>query len=136
MFRHRQRRWHLEHHADARPEQIQIQVLGKDVHTVEQNLTLRTLIGIKIVHPVQHTQERGLAATGRPDKRGDAAVVNRKTDLLKRLHFAIEEIEIPDANALAGTGARCFFHRGHALAPEEPGHRAKMPVCIGALSYP
>src|SRR3954447_2745661 len=86
----------LEHHAAARAEKIEVLLRGEDVLTIEQNLTLCALSGVEVVHAVENTQKRGLAAAGRADKGGDLAIVERQADVLQRRRIPVVELEIAD----------------------------------------
>src|SRR5262249_38500479 len=94
--RHRKRRRLLEHHADARAQEVQVLSRREDVLAVEQYLALGALARIEVVHAVEHAQQRGLAAAGRTDERRHLLLVERKRDALQRLALAIEEIEMLD----------------------------------------
>ena len=81
--RHREGRRLLEHHADARAQQIQVEPRIEDVLAVEQHLALGALAGIEVVHAVEHAQQRGLAAAGRADEGGDLLVGQVEIDALQ-----------------------------------------------------
>src|SRR6516162_4647003 len=51
--RHRKRRRLLEHHADARPQQVEVLARFQDVAAVQQHLALRPLIGIEVVDAIE-----------------------------------------------------------------------------------
>ena len=70
--RHR-REWRgpLEHHADAPPQPDRIDARIVDVLAVEQHVARDPASLRELVHAVQTTQERRLAAPGRADQRGD-----------------------------------------------------------------
>src|SRR5713101_4289282 len=91
--RHRKRRRLLEHHADARAQQIEILLGRKNVFAVEQNLARRALVGIEIVHAVEDAQQRGLPAARWSDEGGHLVLVEREADVLERAVLAVEEIE-------------------------------------------
>src|SRR5215470_206599 len=56
--RHRKWRRLLEHHADAGAQQIEILPGPQDIIAIEQHLSLRALVRIEIVHPVEDAQQR------------------------------------------------------------------------------
>ena len=56
----------------------------------------RALAGIQIVHPVQHPQQRGFAAPGRPDHPGHLALQKVQVDRFQRPVVAIEKIQVTD----------------------------------------
>src|SRR6185295_1844629 len=95
---HRERRRLLEHHADAGAQDIEVLPGRKNVLAVEQHLAGGALVGIEVVHPVEHAQQRGLAAAGGPDEGGDLVLVERDVDVLQRPMLAIEEIEVADGD--------------------------------------
>ena len=69
----------------------------EDVLAVEQDLALGALLGIEVVHAVEHAQQRGLAAARRADEgRRRLLVVERQVDVLQRLVGAVEELQVPD----------------------------------------
>ena len=121
--RHRERRRLLEHHADARAQQVEILLGRQDVLAVEQHLALGALVRIEIVHPVEDAQQRRLAAARRADEGGDLAGVERQADVLQRLAVAVEEVEVADRDPFLqpggidrrvgdgdGTVRRCDIH--------------------------
>src|ERR1700730_15985749 len=91
--RHRKRRRLLEHHADAGPQQIEIELGVENVGLVEHQLTGGALAGIEVVHPVEYPQQGRLAAAGRPDEGGDAMGAEREVDVLQRMVLAIVKIQ-------------------------------------------
>ena len=79
--RHRRERVRLlEHHADARPHLGRAQLPAVDVDAVELDPAGDLRARDHLVHPVQHAQERRLAAARRADERGDplAAIVSEQ----------------------------------------------------------
>src|SRR5262249_27391252 len=103
--RHRKRRRLLEHHADARAQQVKVLLVGENVLAVEQDLALRPLVGIEIVHAVENAQQRGLAAAGGTDEGGHPVLVERQTDGFERFIIAVVEVEVADGHLL-GQAAR------------------------------
>src|SRR6266481_6960092 len=104
--RHRKRRRLLEHHADPRPQQVEIELGVEDVGLVEHQLTDRALSRIEVVHPVENPQQRRFAATGRPDKGGDAIGAQREVDVLQRMVLAVIEVQIARGNLGGRVGQR------------------------------
>src|SRR5712692_6488130 len=102
--RHRKRRRLLEHHADPGAQQVEILPGRKNVLAVEQDVALGALVGIKIVHPIENTKQRGLAAAGWSDEGGDLALVERDVDVAQRFVGAVVEIEIADRNLFRQAG--------------------------------
>src|SRR6266404_613148 len=80
--RHRKRRRFLEHHADPRPQQVQVEPGFENVLAVEQHLTLGALTGIEIVHPIENAKQRRLAAARGTDEGGRLVGVERQADAL------------------------------------------------------
>src|SRR5262245_6277584 len=98
--RHRKRRRLLEHHADARAQEVEILLGGKNVLAIEQDVALRPLVGIKIVHPIENAQQRGLSAAGWADEGGDPVFVERQADAFERFAGPVIEVEIADRDLL------------------------------------
>src|ERR1700716_74374 len=119
--RHRKRRRLLEHHADPRAQQIEIELGIEHVGLIEHQPAGGALTRIKIVHPVEYPQQRRLSAAGRPDKGGDAVGAERKIDVLQRVVLAIVEIQITHGNLGAGFGDR--RHRRRRTAGNTHGYR-------------
>src|SRR5215831_11736404 len=92
--RHRKRRRLLEHHADPRPQQIEIETGIENVGLVQHQLADRALPRIEIVHPVEDAQQGRLAAARRSDEGGDAIGAQREIDVLQRMVFAVVEIQV------------------------------------------
>src|SRR5262249_21991804 len=88
----------LEHHADARAQEVEILLGGKNVLAVEQDVALRPLVGIKIVHPIENAQQRGLSAAGWTDEGGDSVFVERQAGAFERLAGPVIEVEVSDRN--------------------------------------
>src|SRR5580658_8152227 len=103
--RHRKRRRLLEHHADARAQQIEILLRRQNVDAVEQHFAGGALVRIKVVHAVEHAQQRRLAATGRADEGGDLVLVERQADRFQRSAVAIEEIQVAEGDLVGKAGA-------------------------------
>ena len=105
------RKWirFLEDHADAPPEIDHVQAGSVDVDAFNPDRAARNLRDIdEIVHPVQTTQERRLAAARRSDEGGDRSRRNAQVDVVQDLVRAVVEIEMLDldhaALALAASG--------------------------------
>ena len=99
--RHRKRRRLLEHHADAGPQQVEIDTRIDDVEAVELHLSFGVLVRIKVVHPVEHPQQRRLPAARRADEGRHLVLVERQGDALQRPGLAVEELEIADRHLVA-----------------------------------
>src|SRR5229473_784137 len=118
--RHRKRRRLLEHHADPRPQQIEVETGIEDVGLIQHQLADRALSGIEIVHPVEDAQQGRLAAAGRPDEGGDAMGAKREVDVLQRMVFAVVEIQAARGHLRRRFGQR---HRGRRSAGMTHGNR-------------
>src|SRR5262245_41537640 len=103
--RHRKRRRLLEHHADARAQEVEILLGRENVLAVEQDVALRPLVGIEIVHPIENAQQRRLSAAGWADEGGDLVFVERQADAFERFAGPVIEIEVADGD-LFGQAAR------------------------------
>src|ERR1700730_10417285 len=96
--RHRKRRRLLEHHADARAQQIEIKLGIEDVGLVEHQLTGGALARIEIVHPVENPQQGRFAAAGRPDEGRDAIVAEREVDDFQPSVLPVVELQVAGLN--------------------------------------
>src|SRR5262249_6368128 len=86
---------------DARAQEVEILLGRQDVLAVEQHLALGALVGIEVIHAVEHAQQGRLAAARRADEGGDLVLVERKADPLQGLGLAVEEVEVADGDLLA-----------------------------------
>ena len=125
--RHRERRRLLEHHADPRAQQIEVELGVEDVGLVQHQLPGGALARIEVVHPVEDAQQRRLAATGRADEGGDAVGAERQVDVLQRMVLAVIEVEVARrhlrcALPAAPPGGRRRSARAHGYG--EIGHFA------------
>src|SRR5256885_3299015 len=91
--RHRKRRRLLEHHADARAQQVEIESGVEDVGLVKHQLPGGALPWIEIVHPVENPQQRRLAAAGWPNEGRNAMGTERQVNVLQGMVLAIVEVE-------------------------------------------
>src|SRR6185436_13132248 len=91
--RHRERRRLLEHHANARAQEVEVLLGRENILAVEADLALRPLVGVEVVHAVENAQQRGFAAAGRADERGDPVLVERQADAFERFARAVIEVE-------------------------------------------
>src|ERR1700684_305390 len=92
--RHRKRRRFLEHHADPRAQEIEIELGIEDVGGIQHQLAGGALSRIEVVHPVENPQQGRLPAAGRTDEGGDAIGAEREIDVLQRVVFAVIEIQV------------------------------------------
>ena len=86
---------------------------------VEHDLADRALPRIERVHPVERAEERRLAAAGRTDERGDAALGDVEVDVLQRLELAVEEVQIADRQFGLRPRRHC---RRQAFLPQDRTH--------------
>src|SRR5712672_2496069 len=91
--RHRKRRRLLEHHADPRPQQVEVELGIEHVGLVQHQLAGGALARVEIVHPVENAKQGRLATTGRTDEGGHAMGAERQVDVLQRVVLAIVEVE-------------------------------------------
>src|SRR6195256_4633267 len=130
--RHRKRRRLLEHHADPRAQQIEIELGIEHVGLIEHQPAGGALTRIKIVHPVEYPQQRRLSAAGRPDKGGDAVGAERQVDVLQRVVFAV--VKIQAARADFGRSIRLSCHGRYITAWH--AYRYRKVVHFAVLSAP
>src|SRR5262245_30195192 len=98
--RHRKRRRLLEYHADTGAQQVQVLPGPQDVIAVKQHLSLRALVRIEIVHPVENAQQRRFPAARGANERRHLFLVERQRDRLERPMVAVKELEVPDRDLL------------------------------------
>src|SRR6202166_2321943 len=111
--RHRKRRRLLEHHADARAQQIEVELGIEDGGLIEHQLAGGALSRIEIIHPVEDPQQGRLAAAGWPDEGGDAIGAERQVDVLQRMVLAVIEVQASRRDLGRRLGQR---HRGNGSA--------------------
>src|SRR5262249_17711659 len=85
-------------------QEVEILLRRKNVLAVEQDVTLRPLVGIKIVHPIENAQQRGLSAAGWADEGGDPVFVERQADAFERFAGPVIEVEVADRNLFVQAG--------------------------------
>ena len=91
--RHRERIRLLEYHADTAAQQIDVTVLV-DILTIEHDVARDTAVFHQIVHAVERTQQRRLAAAGRPDECGDLILLDIQIDIVQGVKIAVMQIHI------------------------------------------
>src|SRR5260370_26961236 len=79
----------LENHADAAT--IGSDVLREDVLTVEQNFAFEAGAAHGLVHAGESAEQRGLAAAGKADERGDLICGDAHADVEKDLLGAVKK---------------------------------------------
>ena len=67
----------LKQHSDLAAQLNDIGVGRKDIVTVEQDLTGSPRVGHQIMHPIENSQEGGLATTRGADQRRDLPGLHR-----------------------------------------------------------
>jgi hypothetical protein len=102
--RHRERRRLLEHHADARAQQIEVLLRREDIAAVEHDFAGGALVRIKVVHAVEHAQQCRFAATRWADESRNLVFVERQADRFQRPGVAIEEIEVAEGDLVGQSG--------------------------------
>ena len=86
----------LEDHADLPPQIDQVDARIVDVARIEDDVSGVPGPLDQVVHPVQTAQERGLAATRRPDQGHDGSLRNRQRNVVKRLLVPVPEGQVAD----------------------------------------
>ncbi|MNZ94954.1 hypothetical protein D3C78_1140760 [compost metagenome] len=104
--RHRERRGLLEDHADLGTDQRHILLAGQQVFAVEQDFAFGALIGVQLVHAVEGTQQRGLAAARRADESRDFLFGNVQVDVLERVELAVIEVQVAHRQLGRGKSGR------------------------------
>ncbi len=87
----------LEHHADASPDLDRVDVRAVDVLAVVEHPTRRVRPGHQVVHAVDASQERGLAASRWPDERRDGVPLEFVRDVPDGAERAVEAGSRPRA---------------------------------------
>src|SRR5215831_966772 len=90
---HRERDRSLEHHAHPLPE-LQELPGGDDVLFVQYDAAFGAASRNHVVHPVEHPQERALAAARGPDQCRDALLRDRQADVLQRPELPVPEADL------------------------------------------
>ena len=90
---HRERIRLLEYHADTAAQQIDVTVLI-DIPTIEHDVARDTAVFHQIVHAVERTQQRRLAAAGRSDECGDLILLDIQIDIVQGVKIAVMQIHI------------------------------------------
>src|SRR6218665_2877584 len=135
--RHRKRRGLLEHHANARAQQVDVLPRVQDLLSVKADAALGALPGVQAVHAVERAQQGRFAATRGADEGRHLVLGNVQADIAQALELAIEEIQMAQFQRIGGggDGGGGVHHRilkweaaGPALsgtvllAQEHPGH--------------
>src|SRR6185437_3125782 len=125
----------LEHHTDARAQQVEVLPRRENIGTVENHVAGRALIWIQVVHPVEHAQQSRFAASRRADEGGHLVLVKRQADRFQRPRLAVEKIQVADRNLLYKSRAVAGSDRDrrngdgrytHGCLPDETRLRAVM----------
>ncbi len=91
--RDRQRIGPLEHHADLLAHLHQLDAGAVDVLAHDPDRALDAHVVDALVDAIDAAQERRLAAAGRPDQRGDDALLDVQVDIEQRLKQPVPEID-------------------------------------------
>ena len=86
----------LEDHADAASHLGDVDGLVVEVHAVEADLAADPRAADEVVHPVEATQHRRLAAARRPDQRGDLLAVDLHRHVVHSAVVAVVDHEVVD----------------------------------------
>src|SRR6266403_5948458 len=129
--RHRKRGRLLEHHADPRAQQVEIEFGIEDIGLIEHQLSGGALSRIEVVHPVENPQQRRFATAGWPDEGRDAMGTEREIDVLQCMVLAVIEVQAARCNFRRSLGQR---HRGNGST--RGTHRYRKLVHFGVLSAP
>ena len=95
----------LEHHADRLAQLDQRHVRVVDVLAEDRDFAGGGDVAVALVDAVEAAQQRGLAAAGRADQRGDLAVADIEVDVLQRLEVAVPEVRDPRVSMLYDVAA-------------------------------
>ncbi|MDQ1174686.1 hypothetical protein QE430_002993 [Microbacterium testaceum] len=90
----------LEDHADVTTHEHGVDTGTVEVVAVDEHAALHVTAGDDLVHAVEGAQERGLAAAGGSDERGDRAGLDVDRDALDREEVAVVDVEVLDLDAL------------------------------------
>ena len=96
----------LEHHADPPSQDHRVDVLAVEVLAVDRDAALDAGAADVVVHPVQAAQERRLAAAGRSDERGHAALRDVQRHVGERPGVAVVHGKLPDGDLGRGVERR------------------------------
>ena len=97
--RDRQRVGPLEDHADRLAQLGQADVVVVDVLALDDDLAVGGDVPVALVDPVEAAQQGRLAAARGADQRGDDARLDVHAHLEQRLEVAVEEVDVPGADA-------------------------------------
>ena len=92
----------LEHHADRFAQFDQRNVRVVDVLAQDLDFAGGGDVAVALVDAVEAAQQGGLAAAGRPDERGDEAVLDVDGDVDQRLELAVPQVQVAGRDAVAG----------------------------------
>ena len=102
-------------------------VLGKDILAIQQDFALEAGAAHRFVHAVERAKERGFAAAGRADQRGDAVGGHMQIDAVQSMHLAVIEIKIADLHpqgslygSLRAARHRRFYNSVHVSRHRTP----------------
>src|SRR6476660_9999967 len=86
----------LEDHTDTHPHLERIDLRIKDINRIgiQNDLAVRSIAGIQIVHTVEAAQIGGLSTTGWANERRHLFVGNREVQILQGMRSTVIKIEI------------------------------------------
>src|SRR5271168_3854238 len=77
----------LENHPDVTPHRNRIDAGFVDVLAAKDHVSAEMETAHQIVHPIEASQRRALAASGGPDEGGDGALLDLQRDIADRLEL-------------------------------------------------
>ena len=121
----------LEDHADGLAQFDQRDVRVVDVLAQNPDLARGGDVAVALVDAVEAAQQRGLAAAGRADERGDEAVLDVHGDVDQRLELAVPEVQVAGRDADAGRDDRSSENPVHVFVrpPVAWGGRRRSRRC-------
>jgi len=81
----------LKHHPDVAAHRNRIDVRGVYILAAEHHVALEPETADQIVHAIETTQRRALAASRRTDERGDGALLDLQRYVARGFETAVEE---------------------------------------------
>ncbi len=84
----------LEDHSNAAPQSDDLNLLVVYAPPIEKDISFVTHAIDQVVHPVEVSKQRGLAASGRPYEGGHLSLGNVHVDVVERLLLAVVKVEV------------------------------------------
>ena len=96
---------------------------SQNIFAFQHHLSFRALAWVKVVHVIEHAQQRRFSTSRRPDKRGDPVGEDRHRYVLeRRVPILVIKIQISDAELFVRGGA-LFSLRDQITGHAEHGVR-------------